>query len=155
MNFVEYCSVKTEIGSITLGASGDFLQEVHLPYSGFQPKLESGNPVLHLAKKELLSYFAGDLKKFSTPLLPEGTEFQKKVFWSLAEIPYGETVAYSDLAPFVQEGNPRSLGTACGKNPLCIFLPCHRVLRKDRGLGGFSGGLEVKRFLLALEQRYK
>ena len=101
---------------------------------------------------ELKSYFNGDLTDFQTPLTLTGTEFQKQTWAQLQEIPYGETRSYADLA--VAVGNDKAVRAVAGsnaKNGLALIVPCHRVIAKDGGLGGYAGGLDRKRALLALE----
>lgn len=103
------------------------------------------------AVRQLEEYFAGDRRTFSLQLTPAGTAFQLSVWKALADIPYGETVTYGELARRV--GRPtafRAVGQANGANPLPIVYPCHRVV-SSIGLGGYGGGLDVKRRLLALE----
>ena len=110
--------------------------------------------VLADAIAQLEEYFAGERREFSLPLQPVGTPFQKAVWSALQTIPYGTTVSYGELARRV--GRPsaaRAVGAASGANPLPIIVPCHRVIGADRSLTGFGGGLETKRFLLALEAR--
>jgi len=105
------------------------------------------------AKEELQQYFAGQRHDFSVPLDVEGTPFQKKVWKALSEIPYGEVRSYGDIAKRV--GNPkasRAVGTANGRNPVAIIVPCHRVIAGDGTLGGFGGGLTNKTYLLTLEK---
>ena len=105
------------------------------------------------ATQQLDRYFAGQLKKFSCKLdLSAGTPFQQDVWNQLTKIPYGRTQSYGQLAHAV--GKPkayRAAGSANGKNPLPIIIPCHRVIRGNGGLGGYSCGLHIKRFLLDLE----
>jgi methylated-DNA-[protein]-cysteine S-methyltransferase len=104
------------------------------------------------AIEQLDEYFAGERREFSLPLQPVGTPFQKTVWSALRSIPYGATVSYGELARRI--GRPsasRAVGAANGANPLPIIVPCHRVIGADRSLTGFGGGLETKRFLLALE----
>ena len=104
-------------------------------------------------KDELDGYFANKLKKFSIDLHIQGTEFQQKTWDALQEIPYGTTLSYQDLAAKV--GSPkasRAVGSANGQNAFCIFIPCHRVIQKNGGLGGYNGGIKIKKSLLALEQ---
>lgn len=104
-------------------------------------------------KRQLDQYFKGRLKSFDLELKTGGTPFQQQVWQALAKIPYGSTISYGDLA--VQIGNPkavRAVGLANGKNPIPIIIPCHRVIGKNGSLTGFGGGLDVKRFLLELEQ---
>jgi methylated-DNA-[protein]-cysteine S-methyltransferase len=101
---------------------------------------------------QLDEYFAGNLQNFSLPLAPEGTHFQESVWKALQTIPYGQTICYKQLAEKV--GNPkacRAVGTANGRNPIAIIIPCHRVIAADGSLGGYAGGLDVKTTLLRLE----
>lgn len=101
---------------------------------------------------QLAEYFAHRRTAFSLPLAPAGTVFQVSVWRALADIPYGTTVTYGELAR--QVGRPlavRAVGQANGANPLPIFLPCHRVVAAGGRLGGYGGGLDVKRKLLGLE----
>jgi methylated-DNA-[protein]-cysteine S-methyltransferase len=103
--------------------------------------------------EELIGYMEGKRKKFTMPLDLHGTPFQQSVWMALQEIPYGQTVTYSDIAERIQ--NPKSVravGTAIGANPLLITIPCHRVIGKNGNLTGFRGGLDMKKQLLALEQ---
>jgi methylated-DNA-[protein]-cysteine S-methyltransferase len=107
------------------------------------------------AVEELSEYFAGRRRQFSVPLdLVGGTAFDRRVWAAIAAIPYGETCTYSALAAAVgcREG-ARAVGRACGRNPLPLFIPCHRVVRSDGALGGYGGGVAVKAALLALERR--
>lgn len=110
-------------------------------------------PLLKEAARQLESYFAGELKEFTLPLAPEGTEFMKKVWAALCEIPYGRTASYKEIAEKI--GAPkaaRAVGLANNRNPLPIFIPCHRVIGADGSLVGYAGGLEMKKKLLDLEQ---
>lgn len=108
--------------------------------------------VLAAALKQLTEYFNGRRKDFDLPLDLEGTSFQKKVWQQLQKIPFGQTVSYGEVAKRIK--NPkavRAVGSANGKNPVCVIVPCHRVIASDGTIGGYSGGLQVKRKLLALE----
>jgi len=101
---------------------------------------------------QLDDYFAGQRHDFSLPLSPEGTLFQKSVWKALQTIPYGQTISYKQLAERVE--NPkacRAVGTANGRNPIAIIIPCHRVIAADGSLGGYAGGLDTKTTLLRLE----
>ncbi|HEY7818820.1 MAG TPA: methylated-DNA--[protein]-cysteine S-methyltransferase [Vicinamibacteria bacterium] len=109
-------------------------------------------PLLLRAGEELRSYFEGRRRTFSLPLAPVGTPFQKRVWTVLREIPYGETVSYTELAR--RAGRPhavRAAGAANGRNPISILIPCHRVVGKGGSLTGYGGGLGRKRALLELE----
>ncbi len=111
---------------------------------------------LHQAQNELREYFAGTRKNFDVALAPEGTPFQKKVWSQLQKIPYGKTISYAELAKKIKnEKAVRAVGTANGRNPLCILIPCHRVIASDGSLGGYSGGLHIKETLLKLESGEK
>ena len=100
---------------------------------------------------QLDEYFFEGRKKFDVAFKISPTNFRLKVYQEMQKIPYGKSITYSDLASKV--GSPkafRAVGTACGKNPLPLIIPCHRV-KAQSGLGGFTGGLDIKRFLLNLE----
>jgi methylated-DNA-[protein]-cysteine S-methyltransferase len=115
-------------------------------------KCDLQQPILLEAERQLEEYFSGTRKEFNLPLEPAGTEFQKKVWQALREIPFGQTRSYLDLAKSIGSVKAvRAVGAANGKNPLSIVVPCHRVLGADGALTGFAGGLEVKAKLLALE----
>ncbi|MBQ5599966.1 MAG: methylated-DNA--[Lachnospiraceae bacterium] len=117
--------------------------------------MEDNLPILEKAYKQLKEYFVGERKEFDLPLDPVGTEFQMKVWEALQTIPYGETRTYKEIA--VQIGNEnasRAVGMANNRNPLPIFIPCHRVVGADGGIVGYAGGTEVKAALLELEKKY-
>lgn len=111
------------------------------------------DPVLLGTEKQLKDYFAGQRRDFDLPLASEGTEFQKKVWAQLRKIPYGETVTYGEIAKRLGLATivSRAVGAANGANPLPIVVPCHRVIGTDGKLTGYSGGLDIKRTLLMLE----
>ena len=104
--------------------------------------------------KQFQSYFKGELRSFKFPLdLRPGTHFQKKVWESLLTIPYGVTRSYKWLAKSINNPNSaRAVGNANGQNPLSIVIPCHRVVRENGELGGYTGGVQIKRYLLGLEK---
>lgn len=102
---------------------------------------------------ELESYFEGRLKAFKTPVDLAGTTFELLVWKALTEIPWGETASYALLAAKINvPGGARAAGNACGKNPVPIIVPCHRVLRGDGSLGGYTGGVDFKKALLKIER---
>lgn len=109
-------------------------------------------PLLEAAVAQLEDYFDGRRRDFDLPLAPHGTAFQRRVWDALRAIPFGEVRRYADLATAVGSA-PRAVGMACGRNPLPIIIPCHRVVAGSGGLGGYSGmdGIETKRALLTLE----
>lgn len=106
------------------------------------------------AFEELEAYFRGELKNFHIPLSPQGTDFQIEVWNALIQIPYGETKSYKEIAEMID--NPkamRAVGNANNKNPIPIFIPCHRVIGANGSLIGYAGGLDIKKKLLELEAR--
>lgn len=110
-------------------------------------------PILEEAVRQLEEYFSGVRKEFQLPLDLRGTEFQKKVWRALLEIPYGETRSYGEIAERI--GNPkatRAVGMANHNNPIMIIVPCHRVIGKNRSMTGYACGIEVKEALLRLEE---
>ena len=112
------------------------------------------HPILLATQKQLSEYFAGTRQRFDLPLDFEGTEFQKRVWQALLDIPFGETRSYRDIAE--QVGNikaVRAVGAANGKNPISIIAPCHRVVGMNGKLVGFAGGLDKKKILLGLEKQ--
>jgi len=109
--------------------------------------------LIKATKLELKDYFAGKRSKFTFKFEEVGTPFQKKVWRALRSVPFGKTISYAELAKKIK--NPkavRAVGSANGKNPLCVATPCHRIIQADGGLGGFSGGLKNKINLLQFEK---
>ncbi|MFH1843366.1 MAG: methylated-DNA--[protein]-cysteine S-methyltransferase [bacterium] len=101
---------------------------------------------------QLAAYFAGELREFDLPLVPEGTPFQLATWQELQRIPYGQTISYGELARRIRRPKAvRAVGAANGRNPLPIVVPCHRVIGSGGKLTGFGGGLDTKRYLLKLE----
>lgn len=109
--------------------------------------------LINNASNQLNEYLNGKRATFDLPLNPEGTEFQKKVWTALREIPYGETRSYKQIAEAVGNSKAsRAVGMANNKNPIMIFIPCHRVIGANGSLVGYAGGLDIKEKLLALEK---
>lgn len=109
-------------------------------------------PVLTNTLEELKGYFSREKINFKGPFLFFGTDFQKTVWKEIAKIPYGQTITYTQLAQKVGAENAvRSIGTTCGKNPILILIPCHRILGRNGKLTGYAGGLKLKEYLLNLE----
>lgn len=105
------------------------------------------------AATQLIEYFSGKRKRFDLPIHAKGTQFQRDVWEQLQKIPYGTTASYDDIAKAI--GRPkaaRAVGGAVGKNPVAIIIPCHRVIRKNGTMGGFSLGLDAKRILHKVEK---
>lgn len=120
-----------------------------------QPPAEDADAeVLEKAAGEIMEYLEGKRRSFQIPIQMSGTPFQEKVWEALRGIPYGETRSYGEIA--AQAGSPggaRAVGAACGRNPIMILVPCHRVVGSGGKLVGFGGGLPMKEYLLALERR--
>jgi methylated-DNA-[protein]-cysteine S-methyltransferase len=106
------------------------------------------------AKKQLKAYFDGQLTEFNVPLVMPGTDFQKRVWNELQQIPYGKTLSYGELANRIgQPQASRAVGLANGRNPISILVPCHRVIGANGKLTGYGGGLERKQWLLEHESK--
>jgi methylated-DNA-[protein]-cysteine S-methyltransferase len=112
------------------------------------------NKISKLAAKQLSEYIASKRDAFDFPLDPDGTDFQKKVWQALQDIPFGETASYLDIALAIGNRKAcRAVGAANGKNPIPIAIPCHRIIGKSGKLIGYASGLMRKRYLLALESK--
>lgn len=151
--------VDSPVGPLTLVAVDGVLTGLYMSQQRHRPPQEvfggrADEPFDEVAR-QLAAYFAGQRTEFDLPLALAGTPFQQRVWASLREIPYGETITYGQLADRV--GRPaaaRAVGLANGRNPIGVIVPCHRVVGADGGLTGYGGGLERKQYLLALERRH-
>jgi len=113
----------------------------------------SAHPLIQETCSQFDEYFAGKRRIFDLPLSPKGTDFQQTVWKQLQEIPYGQTISYSQLAKAIRHPKAcRAVGSANGKNPIPIIIPCHRVIASNGSLGGYSSGLDIKTQLLELEK---
>lgn len=157
MNY-HYSLSNCPLGELLLVAHDQAVTELHLRHGKHVPLLDpswvksNDHPILNLAETELDAYFAGQLQGFTVPIEPAGTPFQRRAWSALLQIPFGETRTYAQQAASV--GKPsatRAVGAANGKNPICIIVPCHRVIGSNGSLTGYAGGIEAKRVLLALE----
>jgi methylated-DNA-[protein]-cysteine S-methyltransferase len=153
--------VSTPIGPLTLSASRKGLARLAFALEGTAsgprgvPSSPEAEAILAEAASQLDEYFSGRRQAFDLPIDLAGTPFQQQVWQAIARIPYGETASYAAMA--AAAGRPlayRAAGTACGANQVAIIIPCHRVVGSDRGLHGFGGGLDVKRWLLDHEARH-
>lgn len=157
MDLVQY-NVHLPIGNFYLIASDKGLKGVHFTkqavqlISQFDLKQQS-HQHLSQAALQLKEYCDQKRQQFDIPLDIDGTVFQQQVWKELTRIPYGRTVSYKTIAQRIK--NPkavRAVGSANGKNPVCIIIPCHRVIAVDGSIGGYAGGLPLKRKLLAIEK---
>lgn len=155
-----YKTTKTPVGKLTLISNATalvaLLWERDDPNRVRIPNLKLGkrHPILLKVERQLKEYFAGKRTHFEVPYEFYGTEFQKRVWKSLAQIPYGQKRSYADIAKHIQSPKAcRAVGAANGRNPISIIVPCHRVVGTNGSLTGFAAGLETKRILLELERR--
>ena len=141
-------SFKTSIGWISLTEKNNLITSVKFG----KEKNKGKNAILYKLKKQIIEFTEGKRKKFSIKLHIEGTILQKKIFKQLINIKYGSTKTYGDIAKILHT-SPRYVGNVCGQNNHLLIIPCHRVVRSDGSLGGFSGlgGVKLKKKLLELE----
>jgi methylated-DNA-[protein]-cysteine S-methyltransferase len=146
---------ETELGTIGIAETDGCI--THLFFHGEKfPESEyikKETPVLAEAWKQLKEYLNGARREFNLPLAPSGTEFMQRVWKALQEIPYGETRSYKEIAAAAGNSKAcRAVGMANNRNPISIFIPCHRVIGANGDLIGYGGGLDKKIFLLELEK---
>jgi methylated-DNA-[protein]-cysteine S-methyltransferase len=154
---LRYTYLASPVGDLLVAGAEDTVHYVSFPggHKAFRPRLDwrRDDAVCAEARRQLTAYFARDLKRFDLPLHLGGTEFQRRVWRALADIPFGETRTYGWQAKVigVAVSAARAVGAANGANPVPIILPCHRVIGATGALTGFGGGIETKKFLLELE----
>lgn len=152
-----FCYVGSPIGRLLLTSDGEALTGLYTEPSQKAQSTEgwvedAGLKPLVATVRQLREYFAGSRREFDLPLRLQGTEFQRRVWSELQEIPCGVTWSYGQLAKRIGNPNaPRAVGLANGSNPISIVVPCHRVIGADGSLTGYGGGLERKRWLLEHE----
>lgn len=146
----------SEFGRFTLVASDAAL--THFFFDGEAPRFdttEQETPLLQEAGLQLTQYLCGERQQFHLPLAPEGNEFFQRAWQALVAIPYGETRSYRQIAAAIGNAKAcRAVGLTNNRNPLPIFIPCHRVIGSNQKLTGYRGGLPLKQRLLELEQRH-
>ena len=146
------------IGPLTLVAEDGVLAALYLAEHRHAPDPATHGPAgtgFEAVTEALDAYFAGELTTFDLPLAARGTPFQQRVWAALREIPYGTTASYGQLAAELgAPGASRAVGAANGRNPISIVVPCHRVVGSAGAITGYAGGIERKRFLLALEAQH-
>lgn len=136
------------VGNMVVKSNGLAITDIFLG----SPEAENPDKLTEKAVTELSQYFDGSLTRFSFPIEPAGTEFQKRVWKILTEIPYGETLSYGGVAERLGgKRYSRAVGGAVNKNPVLIAIPCHRVIGANGSLTGFACGLKVKKYLLDIE----
>ena len=154
------CRTPSPLGELLLVADGDALCGVYFegqkyfPEHAMQWHEDPRLPLFVEAISQLRQYFEGTRTAFDLPLMPGGTQFQRGVWKSIGDVPYGLTIAYAELARHCgRPSSVRAAAAATGRNPLTLVIPCHRIIGSDGALTGYAGGLERKRALLALESR--
>lgn len=146
---------QTPLGKLGIAEQGGNITDVYFADDELPQHVEIvGTALISEAFSQLTAYFAGERHEFSLPLAPRGTVFMQTVWQALRAVPYGTTASYKDIAHVIN--NPkavRAVGQANNKNPIPIFIPCHRIIGSNGKLVGYSGGLDIKIFLLALEKQ--
>jgi methylated-DNA-[protein]-cysteine S-methyltransferase len=157
MSTIYYSVLESAIGPLTMRWSSDALTGVYFANASIltqQRDWVRDDACLAPVRAQLEEYLRGARTSFDLPLRLEGTEFQERVWRALCDIPFGETRSYGELAKAIGKENwpgARAVGAANGQNPICIIVPCHRVIGADGSLTGFGGGIPRKRWLLTLE----
>jgi len=147
-----WMEIAAPIGKIIVMADDEAVTHIEFSAKYHPPGMPQLNAVLTRAQKQLVEYFTGKREEFDLPLKLEGTAFQRKVWKALARIPFGQTRTYGQIAKTVKSpAASRAVGAACGRNPLPIVVPCHRVVGSSGSLTGFGGGLAMKEWLLKHE----
>jgi methylated-DNA-[protein]-cysteine S-methyltransferase len=142
---------RSPVGWLEIDVDGTAVTAIRFTDSGIKDK--PTNELLKKVHSELDEYFEGKRTQFSVPLKPEGTLFQLKVWRAMQRIESGKTAPYAAIAKQIGHGKAvRAVGASCGKNPIVVMIPCHRVTATG-GIGGFSGGLQKKRWLLEHETK--
>lgn len=156
---VHYTTMPSPLGDLLLTGDGRHLTGLYMTPHAHGPARGAtwvrDDAAFADAVRQLQEYFDGIRVTFEIPLAPDGTEFQRRVWMALRDIPYAQTVSYGDVARDI--GNPkgvRAVGLANGRNPISIIVPCHRVIGSNGALTGYGGGLERKQWLLAHEARH-
>ncbi|HEX4933409.1 MAG TPA: methylated-DNA--[protein]-cysteine S-methyltransferase [Gemmatimonadaceae bacterium] len=156
---VYYTTMPSPLGDLLLTGDGRHLTGLYMTPHQHGPARGDAwvrrDDLFADARRQLEEYFAGTRVTFEIPLAPDGTEFQRRVWMALRDIPYARTVSYGDIAREI--GNPkgvRAVGLANGRNPISIIVPCHRVIGANGSLTGYGGGLDRKRWLLEHEARH-
>jgi methylated-DNA-[protein]-cysteine S-methyltransferase len=153
-----HARIASPLGELVVTSDGEALTSVRFeqhahgaPLSPHSRRDEHAAPLAE-AQRQLAAYFAGELRAFALPLAPRGSEFQQKVWAALTEIPFGAATTYAALARrLAAPSHARAVGHANGRNPLSIFVPCHRVVGSSGALTGYAGGIERKQWLLRHE----
>jgi methylated-DNA-[protein]-cysteine S-methyltransferase len=153
---VTHTTIASGLGELTVVARGNTVVGVYFPNHWHRPDPASFGPRRHVGfdvvRDQIGEYLAGERQEFTVPVATDGDEYQKRVWALVHQIPYGATTTYGDLARQLADGTtPQEVGAAVGRNPVCLLVPCHRVIGAGGRLTGYAGGLTRKQFLLDLE----
>lgn len=149
---MDFYRFDTPLGPMALASEEEAIVRLYLPNTPTPRLMSRETPLLARGRDQLLEYMAGRRKAFDLPLAPHGTPFQQRVWAALWDIPYRQTRSYREIAQTVDcPKGFRAVGLANNRNPIPIFIPCHRVLGADGSLTGYAGGLELKKALLSIE----
>lgn len=149
---MDFYRFDTPLGPMALASEEEAIVRLYLPNTPTPRLMSRETLLLARGRDQLLEYMAGRRKAFDLPLAPQGTPFQQRVWAALRDIPYGQTRSYREIAQTVDcPKGFRAVGLANNRNPIPIFIPCHRVLGADGSLTGYAGGLELKKALLSIE----
>ncbi len=147
--------IPSPLGPLTISCSGQVITSVEFgkKFAAVETGSVASLRVMKKCAKELGEYFNNERSTFTVPLAPIGTDFQKKVWKAMLRVSFGETISYKTLAKHA--GKPKAIrasASACGKNPILILIPCHRIVASEGKIGGYSGGMAKKRWLLGHEK---
>jgi methylated-DNA-[protein]-cysteine S-methyltransferase len=153
----EHAILASPLGNLTAVRDAQGLVGLYFPHHWYRPDPATFGPRVDSGfddvARQLEEYFTGERREFDLPLTPRGDELQRRVWDLVAEVPYGQTTTYGALTRGVGENvTAQQIGAAVGRNPLCILIPCHRVIGSGGRLTGYAGGLKRKAALLELEQ---
>jgi methylated-DNA-[protein]-cysteine S-methyltransferase len=152
-----HTTIASRLGELTVVARDGAVTGLYFPHHWYMPDRasfgERNDAGFGAVREQLGEYLAGDRRGFDVPVRAHGDEFQERVWDLISQIPYGATVTYGELARDLGDGTTaQQVGAAVGRNPVCILIPCHRVVGAGGKLTGFAGGLRRKRFLLDTER---
>ncbi len=153
---VTHTTIASRLGELTVVAHGDRVVGLYFPGHWHRPDPVSFGAGRHLGfdavRDQISQYLAGERQEFTLAVATSGEQYQERVWALVRQIPYGETTTYGGLARQLGDGTtPQEVGAAVGRNPVCLLVPCHRVVGAGGKLTGYAGGLTRKRFLLDLE----
>jgi methylated-DNA-[protein]-cysteine S-methyltransferase len=152
-----HATIESRLGDLTVVARDGAVAGRYFPQHWYRPDRasfgERDDAGFHDVREQLTEYLAGHRRGFDLPVRAQGEEFQQRVWDLISQIPYGETVTYGELARDLADGTTaQEVGAAVGRNPVCLLIPCHRVVGAGGKLTGYAGGLPRKQFLLDMER---